>query len=277
LTSAGRPDEVRTVSHCLLAPLSDSCLVCLAGCCCQIDKTIGGGDDAFISTFLSETGGGRHVPRARRAPSTTARGHYTIGKETVDLVLDRIRRPHEVCTVSHCLLAPLSDSCLVCLAGCCCQIDKTIGGGDDAFISTFLYETGGDRIRKLADNCTGLQGFLVVFNAVGGGTSPSTTAASRRLRPKSKLGFTTSTRPRRPPPRSSSRTTPCSPPTPCSSTPTPPRRRGHGGGRVPSLTASLRFDGTLNLVPYPHIHVMLSSYAPVISAEKAYHEQLSVA
>ena len=26
-----------------------------------------------------------------------------------------------------------------------------------------------DRIRKLADNCTGLQGFLV-FNAVGGGT-----------------------------------------------------------------------------------------------------------
>ena len=139
-------------------------------------------------------------------------------------------RPDEVRTVLHCLLAPLSDSCLVCLAGCCCQIDKTIGGGDDAFTSTFLYETGGDRIRKLAGNCTGLQGFLVVFNAVGGGTSPSTTAASRRLRPKSKLGFTTSTRPRRSPPRSSSRTTPCSPPTPCSSTPTPPRRRGHGGG-----------------------------------------------
>ena len=43
---------------------------------------------------------------------------------------------------------------------------------------------------------TGLQGFLVVFNAVGGGTSPSTTAASHRLHPKSKLGFTASTRPR---------------------------------------------------------------------------------
>ena len=32
-----------------------------------------------------------------------------------------------------------------------------------------------------------------------------------------------------------------------------------------------------NLVPYPRIHVMLSNYVPIISAEKAYHEQLSVA
>ena len=32
-----------------------------------------------------------------------------------------------------------------------------------------------------------------------------------------------------------------------------------------------------NLVPYPRIHFMFSSYAPVVSTDKAYHEQLSVA
>eukprot|EP01054_Gregarina_sp_Poly1_P010051 Gregarina_sp_Poly_1__10050@NODE_676_length_6827_cov_240_110355_g509_i0_p1_GENE_NODE_676_length_6827_cov_240_110355_g509_i0NODE_676_length_6827_cov_240_110355_g509_i0_p1_ORF_typecomplete_len461_score66_05Tubulin/PF00091_25/2_2e85Tubulin_C/PF03953_17/9_2e54Tubulin_3/PF14881_6/4_9e06Tubulin_2/PF13809_6/0_21_NODE_676_length_6827_cov_240_110355_g509_i033244706 len=54
---------------------------------------------------------------------------------------------------------------------------------------------------------------------------------------------------------------------------------------ISSLTASLRFSGALNmdinefqtnLVPYPRIHFMLSSYAPIISSHKATHETMSV-
>ena len=104
------------------------------------DKTIGGGDDSF-NTFFSETGAGKHVPRAvfvdleptvvdevrtgtyrqlfhpeqlitgkEDAANNYARGHYTIGKEIVDLVLDRIRKLADQCTglqvslnLLHCL------------------------------------------------------------------------------------------------------------------------------------------------------------------------------
>nr|XP_005906298.1 PREDICTED: LOW QUALITY PROTEIN: tubulin alpha-1 chain-like [Bos mutus] len=86
------------------------------------DKTIGGGDDSF-NTFFSEMGAGKHVPRAvfvdleptvidevrtgtyrqlfhpeqlisgkEDAANNYARGHYTIGKEIIDLVLDRVRK-----------------------------------------------------------------------------------------------------------------------------------------------------------------------------------------
>jgi len=85
-------------------------------------------DDSF-STFFSETGSGKHVPRAvfldlepsvideirtgtyrqlfhpeqmvsgkEDAANNYARGHYTVGKEIIDLVLDRVRKLADNCT-----------------------------------------------------------------------------------------------------------------------------------------------------------------------------------
>jgi len=54
---------------------------------------------------------------------------------------------------------------------------------------------------------------------------------------------------------------------------------------VSSITSSLRFNGSINvdfnefqvnLVPYPRVHFVMTSYAPIISCERTYCENLSV-
>jgi len=250
------------------------------------DTTLGGGDDAF-NTFFSETESGKHVPRAvyadleesvidevrlgtyrqmyhpeqlitgkEDAANNFARGHYTVGKEIIDLVLDRI--------------------------------------------------------RKLADQCKGLQAFII-FHAVGGGTGSGLGALllerlSVDYGKKSKLGFTVY-----PSPQVS--TAIVEPYNTVLSTHAllehtdvdvildneaiyDITKRALGLSRpsytnlnrlisqvVSTLTCSLRFEGTLNvdinefqtnLVPYPRIHFMASSYAPIVPAEKAGHETSTV-
>lgn len=230
-------------------------------------------DDAF-GTFFSETRKGRFVPRSvfidleptvideirtgrfrqlyhpqqlingrEDAANNYARGHYTVGKEIVDVCLDRI--------------------------------------------------------RKLTDVCTGLQGFLI-FNSVGGGTGSGLGSLimerlSESYGRKSKLGFMVYPSPE----ISTSVVEPYNAVLSSHSllehtdvsvvldnealygicrkyqkirTPSYPDLNKVLAQVISSITASLRFDGSLNidmtefqtnLVPYPRIHFMLSSYAPL--------------
>eukprot|EP01132_Coremiostelium_polycephalum_P006668 gene6668-8248_t len=191
------------------------------------------------------------------AANNYARGHYTVGKELIDVTVDKIRR--------------------------------------------------------LADQCNGLQGFLV-FHSVGGGTgSGFGSLLLQKLAidyggKKSKLDFCVY-----PSPQVS--TSVVEPYNSVLSThsllehtdvsfmldneaiynicrkslnidkPTYTNLNRLVAQVISSLTSSLRFQGPLNLdindiqtnlVPFPRLHFVLCSYAPVLSKEQADHENISV-
>ncbi|OJJ97744.1 hypothetical protein ASPACDRAFT_45842 [Aspergillus aculeatus ATCC 16872] len=249
-----------------------------------VDETRSAGS---FETFFSESSNGKYVPRSifvdldpspvdevrtgqyrqlfhpetlingkEDAANNYARGHYTIGKEMVEEVADRIRR--------------------------------------------------------VADNCSSLQGFLV-FHSFGGGTGSGFGALllerlSTEYGKKSKLEFAIY-----PSPRVS--TAVVEPYNAVLSTHSTienadctflvdneavyeicrrnldiPRPGYDHLNRliaqvVSSITSSLRFEGALNvdlaefqtnLVPFPRIHYPLISFAPVVSSNRSSHESFKV-
>ncbi|KAK6342828.1 hypothetical protein TWF718_008211 [Orbilia javanica] len=175
-----------------------------------------------------------------------------------------------------------------------------------------LVEKVEEKLRRVADNCSSLQGFLV-FHSFGGGTGSGLGALlleriATDFAKKSKLEFAVY-----PAPQVS--TAVVEPYNAVLSTHSTIEhsdcsflvdneavyeicRKSLDVGRptyehlnrliaqvVSSITSSLRFDGALNvdlnefqtnLVPYPRVHYPLISYAPVTSPKKSDHESFSV-
>lgn len=118
------------------------------------DKTIGGGDDSF-NTFFSETGSGKHVPRAvfvDLEPTVVGNVQNNFSK-VVEFFSDNLKLMNidEVRTGTYRQLF---------------HPEQLITGKEDAAnnyarghytIGKEIVDLVLDRIRKLADQCTGLQ------------------------------------------------------------------------------------------------------------------------